>query len=245
MPGHSIAASEHTTISSYGRYGEYQAFKNMLDQFAKPGALLACVSDTYDLWNAVDNIWGEQLKAQIIDSGAILVVRPDSGDPNIVPTQVIQKLDAKFGSVVNSKGYKVLNNVRCIQGDGITAETIPVILKNLNDAGYSTDNLALGMGGGLTQMVNRDTLRFAQKASAVWADGHWKDIFKDPITDKGKTSKKGRLALIRDNGKYETVKVEDKQYPNNILKPVWRDGELLVDHTFAEVRAKANEVPLD
>jgi nicotinamide phosphoribosyltransferase len=242
MPGFSIPASEHSTISSYGRNGEFDAFKNMLNQFAKPGALLACVSDTYDLWNAIDYIWGERLKTEIVESGALLVVRPDSGDPNTVPTEVITKLDAKFGSVVNKKGYKVLNHVRCIQGDGITAESIPVILKNLNDAGYSTDNLALGMGGGLTQMVNRDTLRFAQKASAICIEGEWRDIFKNPITDPGKTSKKGRLALIRKNDKYETVKIEDMNGAADILQPVWKNGELLVDHTFAEVRARSNQV---
>ena len=54
----------------------------MLTQFAKPGALVAVVSDSYDIYNATSSkLWGEDLKQEVIDSGATIVVRPDSGDP--------------------------------------------------------------------------------------------------------------------------------------------------------------------
>ena len=58
-------------------------------------------------------------------------------------------------------------------------------------SGYSADNIAFGMGGGLLQHVNRDTMKFAMKCSAIVKDGHVVEVYKDPITDQGKKSKKG------------------------------------------------------
>src|SRR5688572_21154557 len=50
MAAFSIPAAEHSTITMWGREREYDAYRNMVRQFAKPGALFACVSDSYDLW---------------------------------------------------------------------------------------------------------------------------------------------------------------------------------------------------
>lgn len=240
MCGLSIPAAEHSAITSWGRENELDAYRNMLRQFGKPGALVAIVSDSYDLWNAIDNLWGDKLKQEVIDSGAIIVVRPDSGDPTIVPIQAIQRLDAKFGSTVNSKGYRVLKNVKVIQGDGITPNTIPVILANLLAAGYSAENLAFGMGGGLhTVGIDRDTQKFAMKCSAAMIDGTWIDVFKDPITDSGKRSKKGKLALVKnDAGEFETVPLEGNE-ERDLLVTVFENGEMVKDWTFEEVRANA------
>ena len=163
MSAFSIPAAEHSTITSWGKANELEAYRNMLTQFAKPGSIVACVSDSYDLFNAIDNLWGSELKEQIVKSGATVVIRPDSGDPASIVLETAKRLDAKFGSVVNSKGFKVLNNVRIIQGDGINEHSIDDILKGLLDAGYSASNIAFGMGGGLLQDLNRDTLKFAGK----------------------------------------------------------------------------------
>ena len=193
MAAFSIPATEHSTITSWERAGELAAYSNFLDCFAKPSSIIACVSDSYDLFNAVDRLWGTELRQRIIDSGATLVVRPDSGNPPIIVTEVLRRLDAKFGHTVNSKGYRVLNNVRVIQGDGINHESIVHILSAMEMCGYSIDNVAFGMGGCLLQNHTRDTQRFAMKCSSVTVDGHERDVYKDPVTDPGKRSKKGRL----------------------------------------------------
>jgi len=79
------------------------------------------------------------------------------------------------------------------------------------------------------QKVNRDTLRFAMKASAAEIDGEWRDVYKDPVTDQGKRSKAGRLALIHDDGDgYRTVRERDRGDRPNALVTVYRNGELLV-----------------
>ena len=50
IAGFSIPAAEHSTITSWGRENEVEAYRNMLKQFAKPGALVAVVSDSYDIF---------------------------------------------------------------------------------------------------------------------------------------------------------------------------------------------------
>jgi len=245
MAGFSIPAMEHSTVTSWGRDGEAMAFANMMSKYARPGALVACVSDSYDLWNAVSNIWGGELKQQVLDSGATIVVRPDSGDPLTVPIQVMELLGEKFGFTVNCKGYRVLPSaVRVIQGDGINIHSIPLLLENMLAAGWSMDNLAMGMGGGLNQKVDRDTLKFAMKANAMQVEGEWRDVFKDPITDPGKSSKKGILSLVRSGGigasGWRTIRRSElRDGEVDQLRVVYKNGELREDYTFDEIRTRS------
>ena len=241
MAGFSIPASEHSTITSWGRDHEVDAYRNMLRQFAKPGSLVAVVSDSYDIMNAAANIWGGVLKDEVIASGATVVVRPDSGDPLTVPVEVIAALAEKFGYTVNSKGYKVLPAcMRVIQGDGINVHTLPLILDNLLAAGFAADNIAFGMGGGLLQQVNRDTQRFAMKCSAVCVNGEWRDVYKDPKSDPSKASKRGQLALINDGEGWQTVPLEGNAWSDQMVQ-VFRNGNLRREWTFAEIRERANK----
>lgn len=242
----SIPASEHSTMTSWGREHEVDAYRNMLNTFGGPGKLVSVVSDSYNIYNACEHLWGEELRAEVLKSGATIVVRPDSGDPLTVPVKIITILADKFGYTVNSKGFKVLNQaVRVIQGDGITIESLPQILANLEGAGFAIDNLTFGMGGGLLQQVNRDTQKFAMKTSAAKINGEWVDIYKDPIDDHGKLSKRGKLALIRESGvKYETVPRDGWAWAD-ILQPVFRDGKILREQTLAEIRELSNAKVLD
>lgn len=238
MAGFSIPAAEHSTMTTWGGpEKEVDAFRNMLKQFAGPGKLVAVVSDSYDIYNATRNIWGEELREEVIKSGATVVIRPDSGDPTIVPIDIISILMDKFGYRRNEKGFKVLPTcVRVIQGDGINIDSISTILQNMEKAKLSADNIAFGMGGGLLQDLNRDTLMFAMKANAVRVDGSWRDVWKKPVTDDSKSSKAGRLALTED---FRTIKF-NKVF-NNLLKPIYENGKLLSTITFEEVRANASK----
>jgi nicotinamide phosphoribosyltransferase len=193
-------------------------------------------------------LWGTELKQDILDSGATLVVRPDSGDPAVVVKQCLQILEKYFGSVKNAKGFKVLNNVRVLQGDGINHASIRSILYTITLAGYSADNVVFGQGGALLQIVNRDDQKFAMKCSAALVDGKWVDVYKDPIHDKGKQSKKGKLFLDYQGPKlgYRTITQEHAaQCLSNgkpivdVLETVFENGVLIRDMTFDEVRANA------
>jgi nicotinamide phosphoribosyltransferase len=237
MAAFSIPASEHSTITSWGRKGEEDAYNNMITQFGKEGKIFAVVSDSYDIYNAVSHIWGEKLKDKLKSSGATLVIRPDSGKPQEVVLEVMKRVYEKFGGTINSKGYKVLDSsVRIIQGDGVNADSIKEILEILKNNGFAAENIAFGMGGALLQQPNRDTLSFAMKASAICIDGEWRDVYKDPITDSGKRSKRGRLAVTNE---LETIRVEELGDETNLLQPIYRNGELLKELDFDTIRANA------
>lgn len=242
MAAFSIPAAEHSTITAWGREKEGLAYENMLKQFAKPGALVAVVSDSYDLWNALDHLWGENLRQAVIDSGATVIIRPDSGDPVEVIGKVLQRLEVHFGSTVNSKGYKVLNHVRVIQGDGVNQESITDILQSLETLNFSATNLAFGMGGGLLQKVDRDTQRFAIKCSEVTVDDQAIAVYKQPVTDLGKTSKRGRLALIKTEVGYETIPETPQNSSINQLNVVFENGQILQNLTLESVRQNARSL---
>lgn len=241
MAGFSIPAAEHSTITSWGRDNEIEAYRNMLRNFAEPGKIVAIVSDSWNIYNAVEHIWGEQLKQEVIDSGATVVIRPDSGEPIEVVSKIAVILAEKFGTTTNSKGYKVLKNVRIIQGDGVNQTSIRAILERLKSEGFSASNIAFGIGGSLLQKIDRDTLRFAYKCSAIVVDGEWRDVYKQPITDSGKASKKGRLDLVLNGENYETVKLENAEVAaeNSQMRVVYENGELMIDDTLENIRQRA------
>jgi len=241
MPAFSIPAAEHSTITAWGKDGELQAYENMLTQFAGENRLLAVVSDSYDMWAAIDDMWGDSLKQQVINNGGTLVIRPDSGDPIEIVEQTVERLMIKFGHSVNQKGYRILPDyIRVIQGDGVSLKTIELILQRLESVGISTDNVGFGMGAELLQKCNRDTLKFAMKASAIYRQGAWHDVYKQPVTDLGKSSKKGRLALIKNQqGEYQTILVNQLGDQQNQLELVYQDGRLWRDESLQTLRERA------
>jgi nicotinamide phosphoribosyltransferase len=232
--GFSVPAMEHSTVTSWGRDSEVESYRNMIRK--NPNGVVSIVSDSYNIYQACE-MFGTVLKQDIIDNNVQLVVRPDSGVPAIIVSECLFMLDQYFGHTVNDKGYKVLNTVRVLQGDGITGESIDLILKYADSRGYSADNILFGQGGALLQQLDRDTQKWAMKCSAIKVNGTWREVFKDPITDPGKTSKKGRVTLYkREDGTYYSG-LED--WPLSELKVVFENGKLFNEITFDQVRENA------
>ena len=82
------------------------------------------------------------------------------------------------------------------------------------------------------------------KCSYIEVHGKGRSVFKDPITDKGKTSMKGRLRLVKkENNIYQTY--EENQLLKNrgqlmmvdSLKTVFKDGALYGTH-LDNIRAR-------
>lgn len=247
MIGFSIPASEHSTMTSWGGpEGEPLAMENMLDSY--PTGMIACVSDSFDIMNAVSNIWGDKLRDKILNRDGRLVVRPDSGDPVTSTLKIVEALWSKFGGEINSKGYKVLHpNIRMIQGDGIDFETTVDILKTFEMRGFSSENIAFGSGGGLLQKFNRDTYKFAFKCSSIEINGEEVDVRKFPkewnenseYVRSFKTSKKGKVKLYQTvDGKYYTATEPEVFMDNEVMRTVFEDGRLLVDDAFSEIRGR-------
>ncbi len=238
MAGFSIPAAEHSTITAWGPEHEADAMQNMLVQF--PEGWISVVSDSFDVFRACSEIWGQQLKQQVLERNGTVVVRPDSGDPPTVVVKVLELLGEAFGYSTNAKGFKVLDpHIRIIQGDGIDRFMLPKVLEAMKQHKWSADNIAFGSGGGLLQKLNRDTCRFAFKCAAVTVHGTEHDVYKRPATDTGKSSKAGQLALISDGTTLRTVRWKPELAQRDLLQPVFRNGELLVDTTFADVRKRA------
>lgn len=237
MAGYSIPAAEHSTITSWGGpEHEVDAFRNMLNQY--PTGLVAVVSDSYNIERACVEYWGEELLEQVMTRDGTLVVRPDSGDPTVVVPKVLELLGGSFGFTYTKTWHKMLNSkVRVIQGDGINYESTREILEAVASSGWSTGNLAFGMGGALLQQLNRDTQRFAFKCSYVEVDGVGRDVYKQPKTDPSKNSKRGRMMLVDVNGVPTTMRQESSEI--NMLVEVFRDGRLLYDQDFDEIRKRA------
>jgi len=239
MPGFSIPAAEHSTITSWGRAREAAAYENMLKQY--PTGLVAVVSDSYDIYNAIRNIWGDELRDQVIKRDGCLVVRPDSGDPSEVLVKMLNIMGSKFDFTINDRGYKVLPSyIRLIQGDGIKRTTLKGIIKAVIDSGWSSENLIFGSGGGLMQDCNRDTQRMALKCAAITVDGVERPVYKNPITDSTKRSKSGRMLLARDDiGILKTFPQGKRNEQDDLLQTVFENGNITVDHNLKDIRKRA------
>jgi nicotinamide phosphoribosyltransferase len=236
MAGLSIPASEHSTITAWGREREVDAYANILDN--APEGLVACVSDSYDIYNAVRNLWGGALRDRVMQRKGTLVIRPDSGEAVSVLEELFHIAADKFGYEVNHKGWKVIApQVRFIQGDGVNYHTIQNMISQLTRRGWSMDNWSFGMGGALLQQINRDTLRFALKCSAIDINGEWHDVYKQPVTDPAKDSRAGRFVLLKDGGEFFTVTNSGQAIAGeDQLEIVLEDGILRREQTLEEIR---------
>jgi nicotinamide phosphoribosyltransferase len=197
--------------------------------------------DSYNIYNAVEEVTKGDFKMKIeSDEYPIFVIRPDSGDPVSVIGDIISITEKnEVAYTINDKGFKVWNKYRIIWGDGITPETIKYILTFVTDKGYSSDNMAFGSGGDLMQNVNRDTQKFAVKCSAIrTTDGQLIDVFKDPITDKGKASKKGIIELYK-NGEGFFTDVRSRAWEDKtraVLEVVFENGFIVREQTFEDIK---------
>lgn len=230
----SVLASEHSVMcAGTAVQGEYALYERLLTE--NPNGIISLVSDTYDLWNVIENFL-PKLKDLIMGRDGKLVIRPDSGDPvdiicgtaapgtgittdtrtNTVVHDartteekgVIELLWDIFGGTVNEQGYKVLDShIGAIYGDSITYERAEAIMQRLKDKGFASTNVVFGVGSYTYQYVTRDTFGSAVKATAVVVGDDEHQIFKDPATDNGtKKSARGFIRVIKnEDGEYEMV----------------------------------------
>ncbi|ORX90887.1 hypothetical protein K493DRAFT_409623 [Basidiobolus meristosporus CBS 931.73] len=222
--GSSIPATEHSVMTSFKT--EQEAMKHMINTFGT--GVYACVMDSYDYAYALNEVLPSVAQAKL-EKGGFLVIRPDSGDQIEAVMMGLRAADKVFGSTVNKKGYKVLNNCGVIQGDGLSYELIKKILVEVEKSGFSAQSVAFGMGGGLLQKVNRDTMSFATKlCHIVYADGTERDVMKVPKTDGSKTSLPGELEVRLNDEKIPMVypiNEGPKAHPN-ALQVVYDNGPI-------------------
>ena len=217
-----------------------------------PSGTLSVVSDTYDLWQVCTDFL-PRLKDRIMARVGKLVIRPDSGDPELIlcgdpfapagsPAHrgVVNLLADEFGTVLNEQGYRDLDpHVGAIYGDSITYERAEAITSNLMRHGFASTAVTFGYGSFTYQYQTRDTFKMAMKATWVQINGTGRDIQKDPVTDDGtKKSATGRLAVRRsmDGRPYLIEHATSEQEAEQELQVVYEDGKLLRQQSFADVR---------
>jgi len=256
--GFGAVSTEHFVMcSNFAVDGDERTFLKRLLTELYPNTSFSCVCDSYDYWNVVENIL-PSLKDEIMAHNGCFLVRGDSGDCVDVVTKTVFKLWELFGGTVNTKGYKVLDpHVKALYGDSITVERAEKIYQILMDNGFAASNVSLGVGSfsmhcieedGMLKPFTRDTFSSCIKACDAVINGKEYPIFKDPKTDREtgegfKKSQRGACRVFLKDGEltYEDGLTYEESLKNNIMRPVFRDGKLLVDYTIKQVRNQLNK----
>lgn len=255
IAGYSVFASEHSTTTSHGINGEEQfVYDQLLDNPDAP--IMSFVADSYDVYNFTNFCTKPDSRIRkLIESRPHqkLVLRPDSGEPIEVLTRILQimVINKCFTPETDIEGKAYAKDFGILWGDGITPETIELILKTFTEAGYAAENFVFGSGGDIMQNVNRDILGFAIKCSSITVipekdcPNHTMDIdvFKDPITDPGKKSLKGKVTTYY-NKATKTYFVDtigrDSETIKEVLIPVFEEGKILKRYSMLEIRENSN-----
>jgi nicotinamide phosphoribosyltransferase len=256
--GVSVPATEHSVMCMGEKDNEIDTFKRLINDLY-PSGVVSIVSDTWDFWKVISE-YTKVLKQDILNRQpnaiglAKVVFRPDSGDPvNVIcgdadatPGTPEFKGAAEclwdiFGGTTTDNGYKLLNErVGLIYGDSITLQRAQAILKGLKAKGFASTNIVFGIGSYTYQHLTRDTFGFAIKATWGQVNGQGREIFKDPITDKG--DKKSAAGLLRIEETENGFELFDRQTPEQeqqgALDIVFENGKIIKETSFADIKAK-------
>lgn len=152
--------------------------------------------------------------------------------------------------LVNSKGYRVLDpHIKAIYGDSITPQRCARIYQRLENNGFAINNVSLGVGSfsfmcleedGSFNPYTRDTFGIAVKATyAEDANGKPIMIYKQPKALSWKKSQKGCCRVALDGQSYEDeLTWADHLGEDNLLQPVFRDGNMIKEDTLHDIRAR-------
>lgn len=251
LVGGSVAATEHSVMCMGTNEGEFETFRRLVC-VVYPKGIVSIVSDTWDLWKVLTD-YLPRLEEEILNREGKVVIRPDSGDPVDILCGdpegksdeeckgVVELLWEVFGGTVNDKGYKELDpHIGAIYGDSINLDRAERICQRLEEKGFASTNVVLGIGSFTYQYNTRDTFGFAMKATYGEVNGEGREIFKDPVTDDGtKKSARGFIKVVKEDNRYILVdRVSREEEQLGELKEVFRDGKLLIDHKLSEIRAR-------
>lgn len=127
-----------------------------------------------------------------------------------------------------------------IYGDAITLSRAELITKRLAEKGFASINVVFGIGSYTYQYNTRDTLGFALKSTLCVVDSKEKQIFKNPKTDDGtKKSQKGTVKVFMDSDRIVWSDGHSLTDPSpNLLRPIFKDGKLLNEETFSQIRQR-------
>lgn len=268
MSGFSVDASEHSTTTSYGREHEEQFVYDLI--LSKPDAtIISVVADSYDVYNFTNFCTAPDSRIRTLIESRLhqkLVLRPDSGEPLEVLSKILTIMVAnKLRPIERNDIKHEFRDFGLLWGDGIDIYGINEVLQWFTDHDspnrtlFAAENFVFGMGGGLVNFT-RDTQKFAIKCSSItleednMSDGYEndgytyidRDVYKDPITDPGKRSKRGKVTTwFNTKTKQYSVGLVSDFLADSVcaLVPVFYNGEILYNGapTMQEIRGTRNE----
>lgn len=249
--GCSVPASEHSLQCLYTFLSEeFDYYDNIITDI-HPSGFVSLVADGFDYFNVLTNFL-PRLKDKILSRDGRVVIRPDSspktpleiicGDPEATTEPErkgsLELLWDTFGGTINSKGCRELDpHIGLIYGEAITPEMQFKILTKMEEMGFASSNVVMGLGSFGFQYKTRDSLGWAIKATYAENNGKGIPIFKDPKTDNGmKKSATGLLRVNDDLTLSENVSWEEEA--GGLLETVFENGELKREHTLLEIRER-------
>lgn len=269
-------STEHSVMcSNFSIDGDEVTFIDKLITNLYPDGYVSIVSDSYDYWNVVDNII-PSLKEKILARDGVVGIRGDSGDPveivsgrrlknpdedlNSLPLEeagTVEVLWRHFGGHLNSKGYKVLNEkIKVVYGDSITQKRAEEIFSRLEEKGFSSECVSLGVGSfsmqaleddnGNLQPYTRDTFGVAIKAThGVMKNGREIFILKNPKTDKDnfKKSLQGLVDVrVNEDGDFFAVdNISKNDIRKTEMKVVFENGCLMNRENLLDIRSRLHD----
>ncbi|CAG8564465.1 6075_t:CDS:10 [Acaulospora morrowiae] len=237
-----IPSTEHSIMTSHK--SEQDALLKMIDRFGT--GIYSCLMDTFDYVNALENIL-PSIASQKLEKGGFMILRPDSGDPVEVIMMALRAAEKVFGIDVNKKGYKIIRGCSVIQGDGVNIRNLKAIIKAAKEAGYSIQNISFGMGSGLLQKINSDTMSFATKLNHTTYYERKQDGTKNKKMKLENVELIGELVVKKNEQGVPIVYPKEscsENDPDNLLRVVYDHGKVFEWEDFDTIRKRvAKEWP--
>merc|ERR1719433_727572 len=212
--------------------------RNLVEHF--PTGILACKSDTYDACQLCRECWGGKMIDEVKQREGVLLIRLDSQSSSIHDVvRVLESLKEKFGYSNTCTGHmqlppcvQVLFECQDLQGLGH-------LLEEMDAQGWAANNLCFGSSTGLLQKVNQDMLKFAFRCTYSKVQGKDVHVTSGSAVDLQHSSTNGRVVLCMEDGVWTTTTQDEDVISHDQLVEVFRDGKVLVEHSFAEIRRRA------
>lgn len=156
----------------------------------------------------------------------------------------IEVLWELFGGTITEKGYKLLDShIGMIYGDGITVQRSQEIFKRLKAKGFASLNIVFGVGSYSLNMISRDHLGMAIKATNtivdIWGLDVDKPIYKEPKTDSSKKSARGLMRVFKEDGEIKFADMQTReQEEQGLLTVTYKDGKFEKITTLFEIRER-------
>lgn len=263
-----ISTEHSVMCSNYAVDGnEITQIKRLLTEIY-PNNSFSMVSDSYDYWNLVDNILPQCREEIMNHNGCISIRGDSGDPVEVVTKTVFHLWDIFGGTVNSKGYRILDSHVKAIYGDSITPQRCEEIYRILEENKFSIQNVSLGVGSFSFMCLQtidedadwgyyashpackapspkynpytRDTFGIAVKATyAEDANGKPIMIYKQPKALSWKKSQKGCCRVALDGQSYEDeLTWADHLGEDNLLQPVFRDGNMIKEDTLHDIRAR-------